>query len=93
LGLGATIAQLVAAGIAVRVVSVSDGGAAHPAASVSERVRLESARRDELLNAAAILGVDAPLTLGLPDGRLAEHEDRLTGLLGEILQDCAPASW
>lgn len=93
LGLGATIAQLVAAGIAVRVVSVSDGGAAHPAASVSERVRLEGVRRDELLNAAAILGVAAPLTLGLPDGRLAEHEDHLAGLLGEILQDCAPASW
>src|SRR5262249_24445310 len=45
LGLGATIAQLVASGVDVHVVSASDGGAAHPDASLSERTRLEASRK------------------------------------------------
>ncbi|WP_205875245.1 PIG-L deacetylase family protein [Mycobacterium camsae] len=93
LGMGATIAQLAAAGVNVEVVSVSDGGAARPDASVAERARLEGARRDELFNAAAVLGVGTPRTLRLPDGRLGEHEGRLAGLIGEILRDCPPGSW
>lgn len=93
LGLGATIAQLAAVGVDVQVVSASDGGAAHPDASVAERVGLEGVRRDELLRAAGVLGVGAPLSLGLPDGQLAEHEHHLAGLLGEILSDRPPGSW
>lgn len=93
LGMGATIAQLVASGVTVQVVSVSDGGAARPDAPVSERVRLEAARRDELIGAASILGLGTPLSLGLPDGRLAEHEDHLAALLTGILAECAPGTW
>jgi LmbE family N-acetylglucosaminyl deacetylase len=93
LGLGATIAQLVASGVDVQVVSVSDGGAARPGASLSGRLRLETTRRHELRRATSILGVPAPMTLGLPDGQLAEHENRLTDLLVEILNDVAPQTW
>ncbi len=93
LGLGATIAQLAAAGVAVRVVSVTDGGAARPDVTVSERVRIEEARRAELRSAASVLGVGTPLSLGLPDGRLAEHEDHLAGLLAELLDGSAPGTW
>jgi LmbE family N-acetylglucosaminyl deacetylase len=93
LGLGATAAQLAATGVDVQVVSVSDGGASRPAASPLQRIRLESQRRSELLRATRILGICTPVSLGLPDGRLGDHEDGLTDLLVEILEDAAPAPW
>src|SRR5262249_46228089 len=93
LGLGATAAQLVASGVDVQVVWVSDGGAAQPGASPLQRIRMESIRRSELLRATGVLGIRPPVSLGLPDGQLAEHEDRLTDLLVEILEDAAPRTW
>ena len=93
LGLGATIAQLVASGVDVQVVSVSDGGAAQPGATVSGRTRLETTRRHELLRATGVLGIPSPTSLGLPDGQLADHEDSLADSLVEILQDAAPRTW
>jgi LmbE family N-acetylglucosaminyl deacetylase len=93
LGLGATAAQLVASGIDVQVVSVSDGGAAQPGASVPDRIRLEATRRSELLRARGVLGLCPPVPLGLPDGQLADHEDELTDLLVKILKGVAPHSW
>ena len=93
LGLGAMAAQLAASGVDVQVVSVSDGGAAEPGAPASRRIRLESQRRDELLRATDVLGVRAPVSLGLPDGQLADHEDELTVLLAEILDAAATRVW
>jgi LmbE family N-acetylglucosaminyl deacetylase len=93
LGLGATIAQLVASGVDVQVVSVSDGGAAQPGASPSEQLRLATTRKYELRRATGILGIGPPISLGLPDGRLADHEDGLTDTLVNILQDAAPGTW
>ena len=93
LGLGASMARLAAEGVGVQVVSVSDGGAAEPGASRTERVRLEARRRVELLEAAEVLGVSSPRSLGLPDGRLAEHEGPLTELLVEMLAAAAPGTW
>ena len=93
LGLGATIAQLVASGVKVQVISVSDGGAAQPGATQRERTRWEITRRYELRRAASVLGVFAPLSLGLPDGQLADHEDRLAELLVGILEGAAPGTW
>jgi LmbE family N-acetylglucosaminyl deacetylase len=93
LGFGATVAQLAASGVEVQVVSVSDGGAARPDATASERQRLEAARHEELLRAADVLGVQRPLSLGLPDGQLATHESRLIDLLVAILDGCPPGSW
>jgi LmbE family N-acetylglucosaminyl deacetylase len=93
LGLGATIAQLVASGIDVQVVSVSDGGAARPDAPPSEQLRLEATRKHELRRATSVLGIPPPISLGLPDGRLADHESGLTDTLVNILDDVAPGTW
>jgi LmbE family N-acetylglucosaminyl deacetylase len=93
LGLGATIAQLVESGVDVQVVSVSDGGAARPGASLSEQIRLETTRRHELRRATSVLGISAPMSLSLPDGQLADHEEKLTDLLVEILAGVAPQTW
>jgi len=93
LGLGATAAHLVASGVKVQVVSVSDGGAAQLGASPVDRTRLETTRRGELLRATGILGVHPATSLGLPDGQLADHEDRLTDLLAAILEGVAPGTW
>lgn len=91
--MGATIAQLVASRVAVEVVSVSDGGAAQPHAPAEKRTRLESLRRSELRSAAMVLGVAAPISLGLPDGRLGECEERIADLLTDILTGSAPGTW
>ncbi len=93
LGLGATIAQLVAAGVDVLVVTVSDGGAARPGTTVRERARAEITRRYELRRAAAVLGVPAPVSLGLPDGELGDHEDTIADVLTGIIGDTAPGTW
>jgi len=93
LGLGAMTAQLIDSGVDVRVIAVSDGGAAQPGATPSERARTEITRRYELRRAASILGFPAPVSLGLPDGRLADHEDKLAELLVGTLDAAAPGTW
>lgn len=93
LGLGATAAHLVASGVDVQVIAVSDGGAAEPGTTPWDRTRLEITRRHELRRATEILGVAPPVSLGLPDGELAHHEDRIAELLGEILERAAPGTW
>lgn len=85
LGLGGTIATAAERGISVRVVSVSDGDAAHPEATAAQRSALARTRRDEMLCAAAALGIGAPTRLGLPDGDVAAHQARLTDALTEVL--------
>jgi LmbE family N-acetylglucosaminyl deacetylase len=93
LGLGTLIAQLAASGIPVQVISVSDGGAAHPGDSPSDRLRMETTRRYEMRRATGFLRTPPPTSLGLPDGKLTDHEDKLTGMLTEILEGAAPATW
>ncbi|MEM6108410.1 PIG-L deacetylase family protein [Mycobacterium sp. 050272] len=93
LGLGAMIAQLVASGVDVQVVSVSDGGAAHPGATPLDQKRMEATRQHELRRATSILGIPAPVSLGLPDGQLADYEDKLAELLVEILDRAGVRPW
>ena len=93
LGLGATLAQLAAAGVDVEVVSATDGGGADPEASPFERADLERRRRNELLQATRLLRIPAPTSLGLPDGRLGDHEATLTQALIEILDGSPPGTW
>ena len=75
LGFGATAAAAAGRGIPVQVVSVSDGGAAHPEATAAQRMALDAdpARRSALRRGGS--GHGAPMRLGLPDGDLAAHED------------------
>jgi LmbE family N-acetylglucosaminyl deacetylase len=93
LGLGAAITQLAANGVHVQVVCVSNGGAARPGTSASERLRRETIRRYELRRATRLLNIPPPVLLGLPDGELAGREDMITEKLTEILDDAGPAAW
>jgi LmbE family N-acetylglucosaminyl deacetylase len=90
LGVGGMIAGLVARGIEVVVVSVSDGGAAYPEMAQFDQMRLEATRRAELDCAAAILGVRRVVRLGMPDGQIAAHEDQLAERLADLL---SPEVW
>jgi LmbE family N-acetylglucosaminyl deacetylase len=93
LGFGATCAMLAEMSVAVQVVSASDGGASHADLSLSERHRLEHVRRAELHRAANALGLIEPISLGLPDGKIGDHEDRLAELLTEILVNRPTGTW
>lgn len=90
LGFGATAAMLAQLGVRIRVVAVTDGGAAYPDLSPTERTQLEQQRRDELGCAVDVLGLDAPVRLGLPDGAISDYEPQLTDLLTDLL---APGMW
>lgn len=93
LGLGGAAALLRSRGVDVEVVSVSDGGGAHPGCSPFDRRRLELTRRAELRRATSILDVGEPISLGLPDGELADHEQLLTEVLTGILESRTPNIW
>jgi LmbE family N-acetylglucosaminyl deacetylase len=93
LGFGAAAAMLGASGVRVQIVSASDGGAAYPDSSALQRVRLEQTRRAELCSAAGVLGLTAPICLGLPDGEIAGHEQRLADRLIEILATKPSGTW
>jgi LmbE family N-acetylglucosaminyl deacetylase len=93
LGFGATAAMLSELGAGVQVVSATDGGASHPIHSQAQRHHLEQVRRSELHRAVRILGLPTPISLGLPDGDLATHEDRLADLLTENLAKRPPGTW
>lgn len=71
IGCGGTLALLADAGADVRVVVATDGeatiGSPHTPEATAAR------RRREAVEACAILGVGAPVFLGLPDGGLVEH--------------------
>jgi LmbE family N-acetylglucosaminyl deacetylase len=92
-GFGATSAMLAGMGVCVQVVSASDGGASHPGLSSAARYRLERVRRAELDRAVSALGLPAPISLGLPDGEICDHEDRLADVLSEILAARPAGTW
>jgi LmbE family N-acetylglucosaminyl deacetylase len=93
LGFGGAASTLAGMGVAVQVVSASDGGASHGALPNPERSRLERIRRAELHLALDALGAPEPMSLGLPDGRIADHEDQLADLLTDILIARTHGTW
>jgi LmbE family N-acetylglucosaminyl deacetylase len=84
LSTGGLIAWQRRAGVPVRVVAVTDGEAAYPSVA---GVELASLRRVEQARSSAHLGVDEGdiIRLGLPDGRVAEHEEHLTEVIAGLL--------
>ena len=93
LGFGGTAAMLADIGVRVQVVSASDGGASHGNLSPVDRSRLEHARRAELDRAVDALGLPAPMSLGLPDGEIGDHADRLADILTEVLAARPAGTW
>lgn len=93
LGFGASMVTLAERGVRVQVVAASDGGASHHGIGLLERLHLERTRRGELHEATRALGIPAPICLGMPDGELSEHEQRLEDLLTEILEARSNRTW
>ncbi|WP_067563021.1 PIG-L deacetylase family protein [Nocardia acidivorans] len=87
LGAGGLIASARAAGIAVTIVTATDGEGSHPDSPTHSPSRLAALRIDEARSAASELNADPPVRLGLPDGGLAAHEDRLAAELRDLIGD------
>ncbi|MFC9359637.1 PIG-L deacetylase family protein [Rhodococcus sp. NPDC057014] len=91
LGVGALMATAATAGVPVHVVAVTDGGASHPGSPTLTPDTLAAARIAESTRATALLGVDEPLRLGLPDGDVSGHEQDLAARLVDVLTaTCQP---
>lgn len=84
---GAMLAWHRQQGHAVRVVHCTDGAAGDPEGRYAD---IAATRRAEGREALARLGVDDVVSLGLPDGALPEHAERLEELLREQLAAAAP---
>jgi LmbE family N-acetylglucosaminyl deacetylase len=97
LGAGGLLQTLLADQIPLHVVAVTDGEASHPRSTVAKDMDLPSVRSTECREALRRLGWSAPLItrLGLPDGEVAAHGDRLRQLLAEVLRpgDMCLAPW
>nr|WP_314034864.1 PIG-L family deacetylase [Dietzia sp. CH92] len=78
LGVGVTAARFAAAGVDVVVVAVTDGDASHPDSPTLTPERLAALRVEESRRACAVLGLPEPVRVGLPDGGVHAHEERLT---------------
>lgn len=94
LGCGGLMLRRAAEGARVHVLMATDGGASHrnePTRSTT-RAGLVELRREELLSACALLGVDAGRVhcVGLEDGALGSHRGRLEAAIAEALDRIAP---
>jgi LmbE family N-acetylglucosaminyl deacetylase len=97
LGCGGLMQSALAQGIAVQVISVTDGEACYPDHPRWPTLRLRDARRRELVAALQALGMGATnvTALGLPDGQVACHESDLAAYLAARLLpgDIVVAPW
>ena len=87
LGCAGLMQAAAAAGIAVHVISVTDGEACYPDQPLWPPLRLRDARRRELASAMRELGLDAThvTPLGFPDGGVTALEDKLGHALASQL--------
>ncbi|MET9157814.1 PIG-L family deacetylase [Streptomyces parvulus] len=91
LGAGGTLALLASAGVALTVVSVTDGEGSHPGSTVMSPQRLADVRARELRDALDELGAGQAeiVRLRLPDTDVAAHEDALAAELTPRLAGAA----
>ena len=85
LGVGITAARAAAAGVEVVIVGVTDGDASHPDSPTLTGEQLRTLRVEESRRACAILGLPEPVRIGLPDGGVHAHEDRLAEALARLI--------
>jgi LmbE family N-acetylglucosaminyl deacetylase len=97
LGVGGLLAAASAAGVPVVGVWATDGEASHPDSSAITPVRLAALRREESQRALERLGVEpvSSITLGLPDGGVCDHTDRLRAAIQTVVRpdDVVVAPW
>ena len=97
LGAGGLVQRLVADGVPLHVVAVTDGEASHPRSWRARRMDLRAVRSAECHEALRRLGCSSPLItrLGLPDGGVAENAGRLQQTLSELVgpDDICVAPW
>jgi LmbE family N-acetylglucosaminyl deacetylase len=89
LGCGGLVAQLTAAGAAVRVLFLSDSGGGR-ASELADRDSYRERRREESARAAEVLGIAGSDHLGLPDGELAERLAEMAAGLSRALLTLRP---
>lgn len=91
LGAGGMLARFAAAGMAVTVVSVTDGERSHAGSETVTTSRLAELRAAELRDALAALGAGAAdiVRLRVPDTEVAFHEDAVAGALRGVLAGAA----
>lgn len=85
------VSRLRASGVEVDLVVLTDG-AANPwtdARVVGERSHFEC-RRDELLQATQMLGVNEPVLPALPDSKLKAHLEEATAVVQRVLEQRRP---
>lgn len=96
LGAGGLLHLLGRDGWLVDVVWASDGEASHPGSTVLEPDELARRRRQESEDARRELGLDGRTTwLALPDSGLEPHEERIGGVVDEVVAgaDLLVAPW
>ena len=97
LAFGGLLAILAAAGKASVIVAVTDGDASHPHSTQWPPSRLAVHRTRESQEGLKRLGVHGSqrIQLGIPDGAVTSHVDRLAARLGEIVQpgDVLLSTW
>jgi LmbE family N-acetylglucosaminyl deacetylase len=83
LGVGGLLRALHRAGHRIELVAVTDGEASHPGSRAMRPDTLAAVRRIEAAAARRALGLHGCPTVhvGLPDGAVADHEDRLAAVL------------
>jgi len=96
LGAGGLMTAAHRLGSEVTVVAVTDGEASHPGTAWTG-ARLAARRRDESRDALGHLGLDGVevVRCSIPDGAVVIHEQRLAGLLRELLDrdTCVATTW
>jgi LmbE family N-acetylglucosaminyl deacetylase len=95
LGVGGLISELAAAGARLRLVAVTDGENSH--GDLGDPAALAERRTAETAAALRALGAEATdvIRLGLPDSKLADHEEQLAAALPRLASgfDVCFAPW
>ncbi|MEU1296849.1 MULTISPECIES: PIG-L family deacetylase [unclassified Streptomyces] len=88
LGFGGAMALLAGRGVALTVVTVTDGEGSHPGSRAVTPRRLARLRARELEDALAELGADDArlVRLRVPDTGVARHEERTSAALAPLLR-------
>ena len=89
LGAGGLVATATAAELPTALLVATDGEASHPYSASHSREAMARRRRDELVRAAAALGLDRSkvTTLALPDGQVGDHTDAVVAAIVDLVGD------